>query len=302
MIPRVLLLPALLLLMGACTGPRAAFSVSGDTRAPATLTFTNESTHADSYQWFLGGEELKDAAPTFTFERAGNYLVQLVAQKGKKTATAYQRVIVEGPEDCLVRIETPYGDMLVQLHHATPDHQANFLKLAEEGFYDSLLFHRVIQGFMIQGGDPNSRGAGPNERLGSGGPGYTLPAEMVDTLVHVKGALAAARTGDQVNPERRSSGSQFYIVQGRPTTKAALETIAARGGFTYAPAQQELYQELGGTPFLDQNYTVFGQVIKGLEVIDKIAAQPVGAADRPREAVPMKISVVDYFVDKKLNP
>lgn len=303
MIARIITLFSFAFLLGACASPKAEFSISGDTKAPARLTFTNKSTNADTYEWMFGDQTLtQETSPTFTFDRAGNYLVRLVAKKRKKTAVAYQRIIVEGPEDCLVLIETEYGDMLVKLYHATPEHQANFMKLAAAGFYDELLFHRVIEGFMIQGGDPNSRDATTNQRLGSGGPGYTIPAEFVDTLVHVKGALSAARTGDQVNPERRSSGSQFYLVQGRPTTEATLKTTAARGGFDYAPNQIERYLELGGTPFLDQNYTVFGQVVEGLEVIDKIAAVRKGAADRPLEDVKMKISVVDYFINKKINP
>lgn len=287
----------------ACASPKAAFTISGDTQAPTVLTFTNQSTHADAYQWMFGDQLVEgQESPSFTFDHAGNYLVRLVAKKGKKESVAYERIIVEGPQDCLVLIETNYGNMLVKLYNATPEHQANFMKLAEEGFYHDLLFHRVIEGFMIQGGDPDSRGAGPNQRLGSGGPGYTIPAEFVDTLVHIKGALAAARTGDQVNPQRRSSGSQFYIVQGRATNEASLKTIAARGGFNYGKDEIEKYTELGGTPFLDRNYTVFGQVIDGLEVIDKIAAVRKGTADRPQADVKMKVSIVDYFIDKKINP
>jgi peptidyl-prolyl cis-trans isomerase B (cyclophilin B) len=301
---KILSFLGLIVLVGvSCASPKAQFSISGDAMAPAALTFTNESTNADSYQWMFG-DQLVDGqeSPIFTFDKAGNYLVRLVAQKGKKEAIAYQRIIVEGPQDCLALIETDYGNMLVKLYNSTPEHQANFMKLAGEGFYNDLLFHRVIDGFMLQGGDPDSRDAGPNQRLGMGGPGYTIPAEFVDTLAHVKGALAAARTGDQVNPERRSSGSQFYIVQGRPTNAASLKTIAAREGFTYGDEQVKKYTELGGTPFLDQNYTVFGQVIEGLEVIDKIAAVRKGAADRPSEDIKMKISIVDYFIDKKINP
>lgn len=303
MMTRIFALCCLSVFLGNCAIPKAEFSISGDTRAPASITFTNQSTNAEAYQWMMGDQILTgETSPTFTFDRAGNYLVQLTAKKGKKEAIAYQRVVVEGPQDCLVLIETNYGDMLVKLYNATPEHQENFMKLAAEGFYNDLLFHRVIEGFMVQGGDPASRNASSNQRLGSGGPGYTIPAEFVDTLVHVKGALAAARTGDQVNPEKRSSGSQFYIVQGRSTSEAALKTIAARGGFDYAPGQIERYLELGGTPFLDQNYTVFGQVVEGLDVIDKIAAVRKNPGDRPMEDVKMKISIVDYFIDKKINP
>lgn len=294
----------ILLTLGACSSPRAMFTFEGDRRAPAEIQFQNTSTDADQFEWSFGeAGRSAEASPSFTFPRAGNYLVQLRAKKGKKEDISYQRIQIEGPSACLVRIETEYGDMLVELYDATPEHQANFLKLAGEGFYDSLLFHRVIQGFMIQGGDPNSRNAAPSQGLGSGGPGYTLPAEFVDTLVHVKGALAAARTADQVNPERRSSGSQFYIVHGRPVNEDNLKVIAARGGFQYNPAQVQQYMKLGGTPFLDQNYTVFGRVVEGLEVIDRIAGVQTNRRDRPRQDVWMKIEVVDYFLDKmKLKP
>ena len=182
--------------------------------------------------------------------------------------------------------------MTVQLSNATPLHRDNFIKLAEEGYLDGMLFHRVIEGFMIQGGDPDSKKAKPNQALGMGGPGYTIPAEFVDSLVHVKGALSAARQGDQVNPEKRSSGSQFYIVQGKPLTKDELDMIEARKGIRYTKDQREAYLNIGGTPFLDRDYTVFGHVIKGIDVIDKIAAEETGAQDRPVKDIKMKIRVI----------
>jgi len=188
--------------------------------------------------------------------------------------------------------------MIVKLYDATPQHRDNFMALVRKGFYDDLLFHRVIKGFMIQGGDPQSREATARTPLGSGGPGYTIPAEFVDTLVHVKGALAAARTGDQVNPEKRSSGSQFYIVDGRQVSEPALQQVEGRNDFRYAEKNKEVYLRMGGTPFLDQNYTVFGQVISGLEVIDRIAAVPTAAGDRPREEVRMEMRILHYFPAK----
>jgi cyclophilin family peptidyl-prolyl cis-trans isomerase len=198
-----------------------------------------------------------------------------------------------------VKISTPYGDMIAILYDECPEHKANFLKLADEGFYDDLLFHRVIQGFMIQGGDPNSRGADPAARLGSGGPGYTVPAEFNPNFVHKKGALSAARQGDQVNPEKRSSGSQFYVVQGKKQSAEALvgmeKQVAAssRTEFKYTDDQINAYVEEGGTPFLDMNYTVFGEVISGLEVIDKIAAVQTRPGDRPVEDVTMRITIIE---------
>ena len=192
---------------------------------------------------------------------------------------------------CLIEIVTDYGTMVVQLSDATPLHRDNFIKLAEEGYYDSLLFHRVIDGFMIQGGDPNSKNAAPGAPLGMGGPGYQVPAEFVDDLVHVKGAIAAARTGDNVNPEKKSSGSQFYIVHGNPVEDGMLDMIEMRKGFKYTDEQRAAYKELGGTPFLDRDYTVFGRVVSGLEVIDAIARVQKDQRDRPLKDVRMYIKV-----------
>lgn len=197
-----------------------------------------------------------------------------------------------------VKISTPFGDMIAVLYDDCPEHKANFLKLANEGFYDDLLFHRVIKDFMVQGGDPNSRGAAPGARLGNGGPGYTIPAEFNPAYVHKKGALSAARQGDQVNPEKRSSGSQFYVVQGTVQPPAGLtrfeQSISTSTGqkFAYTPEQVKTYEELGGTPFLDMNYTVFGEIVEGLEIIDQIAAVKTAPGDRPVEDVWMKMEVI----------
>ena len=193
-----------------------------------------------------------------------------------------------------IEITTSKGTMLVELFDDTPLHRDNFLKLVETGFYDDLLFHRVISGFMIQGGDPNSRGAAPGERLGVGGPGYTLEAEIDSTHAHIKGALSAARQGDQVNPEKRSSGSQFYLVQGatyEPGKLAKFESQIQNNhpDFRYSESQIAAYATTGGTPHLDMEYTVFGQVIQGLDVIDSIAAVRTARGDRPLEDVTMRM-------------
>ncbi|MBI1193223.1 MAG: peptidylprolyl isomerase [Bacteroidetes bacterium] len=198
--------------------------------------------------------------------------------------------IPEGPET-LVEITTDYGTMTAKLYNGTPKHRENFIKLASKGYYDDLLFHRVIAGFMIQGGDPDSRGAAPSVQLGQGGPEYKIPAEIRPEYVHKKGALAAARMGDQINPERASSGSQFYIVQGTLHTPQSLGPMEAQNGYT--GAQKETYFSVGGTPQLDGGYTVFGEVIDGLDVIDKIAAVQTGAGDRPAKDVKMKVRVLD---------
>lgn len=192
-----------------------------------------------------------------------------------------------------VILETSMGNMKIKLYDETPLHKANFLKLVKEGYYDNLLFHRVIKEFMIQGGDPNSRNAAPNAQLGIGGPNYTIPAEFVNTLYHKKGVLAAARQGDQTNPKRASSGSQFYIVQGKTYTDAELNMMETRLGFKFSAEQRNDYKTVGGTPFLDRQYTVFGEVVEGLEVIDAIAAVATGAGDRPKQNVTMKLKIVD---------
>ena len=192
----------------------------------------------------------------------------------------------------MVKISTEYGDMVVKLYNETPAHRDNFLKLAEEGYYDGTLFHRVISQFMIQGGDPNSKEAVEGQPLGSGGPGYTLPAEIMPGLIHKKGALAAARTGDQVNPERRSSGSQFYIVQGRVFNAQDFEMVEQRMGISLTEQQKQVYSTLGGVPHLDNAYTVFGEVVSGLDVIDKIAAVQTAPGDRPVKDVPMTVTLI----------
>lgn len=203
------------------------------------------------------------------------------------------------PDRKRVSIETNLGTMVVELYDETPQHRDNFLKLVEEGFYEDLLWHRVIGGFMAQGGDPQSRNAESGVRLGNGGPGYTIPAEIDPQFIHVKGALAAARQGDQVNPERRSSGSQFYIVQGRDVSAQSLQgmvrNIAQATGqpFSYTPDQIAAYQELGGTPHLDMQYTVFGRVIEGLDVLDAICAAQVTRSNRPLEDITMRMKVLN---------
>jgi cyclophilin family peptidyl-prolyl cis-trans isomerase len=242
--------------------------------------------------------------------------------------------------DFLITISTDFGDMKAVLHDKTPKHKDNFLRLVNEGYYDSLLFHRVMETFMIQGGDPNSKNAERGAALGNGGPGYTIEAEILPELFHKKGALAAARIGGKSNPEKRSSGSQFYIVQGMviPPAQLVLNQIAAgkaltklreefpddplllqcneafqQGGqqayfdkvvelkdpisqktgiqIAYTQEQMDAYSTIGGVPHLDGDYTVFGQVIEGLDVVDKIAAVATQPGARPIEDVRMYITV-----------
>lgn len=288
------LLPLLVLaaLLTHCAAPKPAFTATSQkVMAAEYLSFQNDSEGAVSYAWDFGdGATSTEATPRHRYFTSGDYSVTLTATNEKgKAKTTVKTVTVTPPQECLVRIETSMGNMIARLSDATPQHQDNFVKLVEENFYEDLLFHRVIEGFMLQGGDPNSRGADEKARLGSGGPGYQVPAEFVDSLAHVKGAIAAARTN---NPAKASSGSQFYIVHGRNVTEGELNKQEAQSGVRYPSDVRAEYLEKGGVPFLDQGYTVFGQVIEGLDVIDKIAAVQTSSTDRPLEDVKMKITLI----------
>lgn len=182
----------------------------------------------------------------------------------------------------VVLITTSLGEMKVKLYNATPLHRDNFLKLVRENFYDSLLFHRVIANFMIQGGDPLSKTAPAGSPLGMGDNGYTVPAEFVDTFFHKKGALCAARTE---NPTKASSGCQFYLVHGQVLTPEQISMMETQRGLKLSENQKRLYSTVGGAPWLDGAYTVYGEVIEGLDVIDKIAAVKTAPGDRPVENV-----------------
>jgi peptidylprolyl isomerase len=251
------------------------------------------------------------------------------------------KMLEPGEKETKIRIHTTKGDMVVELYNETPQTRDNFIKLVKDKFYDSVLFHRVIQGFMIQAGDPKSKNAAPGVMLGNGDVGYTIPAEIKPDLFHKKGALACARTGDDVNPSKASSGCQFYIAQGkiytndeltqmedrmnfgtkqkifssiieRPenagkkkkfieyqnasnidslralaaTFEPEIDSIYAKSTkFTYTPEQRKAYTTIGGVPHLDGQYTVFGEVIEGLNIVDSIAAVKTGPADRPMQDV-----------------
>ena len=240
-----------------------------------------------------------------------------------------------------VKIQTMLGDIVVRLYDETPIHRDNFIKLAKEGYFDGTLFHRVIKDFMIQGGDPDSKGAPAGKMLGVGGPDYTLQAEIKDGIYHKRGALAAARQGDEVNPERRSSGSQFYIVWGqlynegqlrqfskqlkmqqiqsafnqlaaqhrdeimqlrRERNRAGLQelqdSLAAQAeamvkGNGMTDEQLKIYSTIGGTPHLDGQYTVFGEVEEGLDVVEQIQQTATGRGDRPVDDIEMRITVLE---------
>ncbi|MCQ2270244.1 MAG: peptidylprolyl isomerase [Bacteroidales bacterium] len=180
-----------------------------------------------------------------------------------------------------VLLKTSMGDITIALYDETPLHKENFIKLVNDKYYDGVLFHRIIQNFMIQTGDPESKNAKAGQMLGNGGPGYTIPAEFVPECYHKRGAVAAARMGDNVNPKKESSGSQFYIVDGQVFNTAMLNRVIQMTKKTFSQEQINTYTSIGGAPHLDGDYTVFGEVISGMEVVDKIAAQAKDGRDRP---------------------
>ncbi len=204
------------------------------------------------------------------------------------------------PKHQFVRIKTEKGECVVILYNQTPKHRDNFVKITKDGNLTGTLFHRVIQGFMIQGGDPDSKTAKPGQALGDGDLGYTVPAEFRDSLFHKKGVIAAARDN---NPEKSSSACQFYLAQGKVFTDEQLNTLEETRlkGRKIPTWQREVYKTLGGIPHLDQNYTVFGEVIQGVEMIDAIAAVKTGPADRPVEDVRMEVNLLKKKEARKLE-
>jgi len=217
---------------------------------------------------------------------------------GKPADSKTQPTVKDKPKDTLpppkttgtrIKITTDSGIIIISLYDKTPLHRDNFIKLVKNHFYDSLLFHRVIEGFMIQGGDPESKNALPGQVLGKGDVGYTIPAEFDSTLFHKKGALAAART---LNAEKASSGCQFYLVQGKKMTDQELSAIENQKGLYFSPSKRKAYTELGGTPRLDMDYTVFGEVETGMEVVERIARSQKNELNRPFTDIRMKMDLI----------
>jgi cyclophilin family peptidyl-prolyl cis-trans isomerase len=198
------------------------------------------------------------------------------------------------PKNQYVKISTAYGDCIIRLYNETPKHRDNFVKLTKAGFYNGTMFHRVIQNFMIQGGDPDSRDTSKNKagkELGNGDVKYTIPAEFRDSIFHKRGVLAAARDN---NPEKTSSGCQFYIVEGKRFTDEDLDKliVSRMQGRAIPASQREIYKTVGGVPHLDQGYTVYGEVVTGIDMVDRIAAVKKDPRDRPLQNVPMTVSLL----------
>ena len=284
---RILGILMVVVILNACSSTKAAFNFNADSNiAPASVSFVNDSKKASNYYWDFGdGNTSTEVSPKHIFEHSGRYVVVLKAKEGNKTVMTSKEIIFDAPKECLIRMETTLGAMTFKLSDATPKHRDNFIKLTKEGYYENVLFHRVINNFMVQGGDPDSRDAEKGKALGVGGPNYKIDAEIVDSLAHIKGAIAAARQGDNVNPEKKSSGSQFYIVHGDEVSDLLLDRIENQKGFLYPDVLKETYLEKGGTPFLDRDYTVFGILVDGFDVLDKIANVSTDPRDRPIENV-----------------
>ncbi|MEE9438017.1 MAG: peptidylprolyl isomerase [Saprospiraceae bacterium] len=283
------------LILSSCAKPFSKFQITEyRNEAPTNIKFVNNSEKAESYFWDFGdGNTSTDESPEHKYFMSGKYNVKLIAKKGKNESMSEREILIDPPHDCILAMETTMGSVTIRLYDSTPKHRDNFIKLAETGFYDGLLFHRVIDGFMIQGGDPDSKNAKPNQRLGSGGPGYKIDEEISAENVHVKGALAAARQGDGANPKKKSSGSQFYIVHGREVSDDSIDDLESRKGIKYSPEARASLIKYGGTPFLDMEYTVFGIIEKGLDIVDAIAAVQTHPGDRPKEDVKiLKVRVV----------
>jgi cyclophilin family peptidyl-prolyl cis-trans isomerase len=209
---------------------------------------------------------------------------------GPATSVAKKPLAIQKLTNVRIKISTDSGNIIVKLSDSTPLHRDNMVKLIRQGFYDSLLFHRVIPQFMIQGGDPGSKYAAPGTMLGSGGDTMArIPAEFNTALYHKKGVLAAARDG---NPQKASSACQFYLVEGKLYTDEQLNIHELQKGFKYTPEQRKMYTTVGGTPQLDAAYTVFGEIESGVEVIGKISGVPRDGANRPLGDIRMRIEIL----------
>jgi peptidyl-prolyl cis-trans isomerase B (cyclophilin B) len=228
------------------------------------------------------------------------FLLSCKTTKVSKTIISTDKVLKDSvpskfepdPFSSLLEMETQFGTMKIELFFEAGEHRENFIKLAKNKALDGTLFHRVIKNFMIQGGDPSTKTAKAGQRIGSNSSGKEISAEINSRYFHIKGALAAARQPDEVNPEKKSSGSQFYIVHGNPVSIETLDKNERSLSIVYGNQNRELYRLLGGSPQLDMNYTVFGRVYEGLNVIDSVALLPTDGFDRPEKDVKITVRVI----------
>lgn len=264
--------------------PKAHFEMDDyQNQVPVTINFKNLSTQALNYQWSFGnGDTSFVENPQTRYLQSGFHVISLKASKGNKQSVSSKRIFLKAPEKCLVDIETNYGIMTFELFNETPIHRDNFLQLVSEDYYEGIKFHRVIRGFVIQAGDEKTKSLGNSQMARSE---KTLDSEIDKDLYHTKGALAMARQPDQVNPKKKSSSTQFYIVHGSSVSANTLENYEIEKDKPYPNEIKKKYKNLGGSPQLDQEYTIFGHLIEGFEVLDKIANVSTDNSDKPLEDI-----------------
>lgn len=268
--------------MSACAKPISNFKTHpGDLIAPTTINFKNLSTDSESYVWKIDSEVVSGSTDlNHLFLSSGRHTIELISTKGSKQSISQQEIIIEAPTQCLVYILTNYGPLVVTLNDQTPIHRDNFLELVNSSFYDGIKFHRIINGFMIQAGDPNTNTASQKIKHPK-----EIKEEINNDLLHYKGALAAARLPDNVNPTKASSGTQFYIVEGQKLSEKAIEEYGYSRLKDYTEEQKAQYLKDGGAPQLDGKYTVFGQLIDGFETLEKISDVSTDKNNKPIEPV-----------------
>ncbi len=263
----------ILTLLSACSRPVARFSADNDLETGKPVRFVSDSENAESYKWYIDDEEVASNEDLeYLFLGSGRHNIRLEARKGTSSHSIEKEVLVSASDECRYLIRTNMGDMLIALYEETPRHLKNFVELVEKGFYTDRIFHRVIEGFMIQGGSAQGTSfAGRKE----------IRQEILTDFVHHKGAVAAARMPDDINPEKESSGTQFYIVHGRQVNESTLLDYASEKLIDYSDEQIEKYLANGGTPQLDGEYTIFAYLLDGYDTLDKIAAVDTDKNDKP---------------------
>ena len=278
---RSILFFTILLLATACSKPVANFLVEGDTQLIFPITFKNISTNAEKYTWKVDDKIVsEDVDLQYYFYESGRHSVQLIATKGHKSVSEANDVFIDPPSTCLVLLKTNYGNMTLSLNEETPMHLQNFVDMVNSGYYEGVIFHRVMDGFMIQGGDDKLR----KTRFKGIIPDVIQP-EINNSLYHTRGALAAARMPDEINPGKNSSSTQFYIVDGRSVDEDKLKDTESSKLINYSDEQIEGYLSNGGAPQLDGEYTVFGLLVDGFDVLEAISVVKTNERDKPLEEV-----------------
>lgn len=265
-----------------CSKPIADFVIiSENASVPSELKLENNSEGADAFIWKINGEVVSDSVDySQNIYESGRYTIELIAQKGSQKKSNQKEIVFSAPQECLVLMKTSVGDLLLELSELTPNHRDNFLKLVESSYYDGIIFHRVIDGFMIQAGDNSLRKSGDVPFSSQ-----KIDKEFRQELIHKKGALAAARMPDNINPNKQSSPTQFYIVKGTAQSESSVRNYEAGKLNDYSNEQIQAYLDYGGAPQLDGEYTIFGQLIDGFDVLDKISATNTDNRDKPIEDI-----------------